>query len=160
MPLHESFGHLRHKLWSKERSRVKLAVWLPTTKSRESTRFRCVKVECDTPLESSWGEIQVCFRPHPNRRFELGVMNSQNPRSLNRDSCLPWESQDKKSFECRFRGLTQIILYGGRWWLPLSPSHGESSESVLLVACPNTKVDLEWRLTNLWLVFMQDRITN
>jgi hypothetical protein len=23
-----------------------------------------VQVKCDTPLESSWGELQVCFRPH------------------------------------------------------------------------------------------------
>jgi hypothetical protein len=42
MGLHEPFGHLQHKLWWKERSRVKLVVWLPTTKSRESTRPRCV----------------------------------------------------------------------------------------------------------------------
>jgi len=37
-------------------------------KGRESTRPRCVQVECDTPLEISWGELQVCFRPHPNQR--------------------------------------------------------------------------------------------
>jgi hypothetical protein len=55
--------------------RVKLAVWLPTTKSQESTRPRCVQVECDTPLESSWGELQVCVIPHFNRRSELGVMS-------------------------------------------------------------------------------------
>jgi hypothetical protein len=28
MGLHETFGHLKHKLWSKERSGIKLAVWL------------------------------------------------------------------------------------------------------------------------------------
>jgi len=27
------------------------------------------------------------------------------------------------------RGVTQRILYGGRWWLPLSPGRGESNES-------------------------------
>jgi len=53
----------------------------------------------------------------------------------------------------------RIILYGGRWWLPLSPSHGESSESVLPVACPNTKKVSENELTNLWLVLMQDKVT-
>jgi hypothetical protein len=37
MASHEPFGHLQHKLWSKEGPRVKLEVWLPTTKSREST---------------------------------------------------------------------------------------------------------------------------
>jgi hypothetical protein len=86
MALHELFGHLEHKLWSKEGSGVKLAIWLPTTKSRESTRPRCVQIECDTPLERSWGELQDCFRPHSNPRSEPGVMSSQIPRSPNRDS--------------------------------------------------------------------------
>jgi hypothetical protein len=58
MASHEPFGHLQHKLWSKEGSGFKLPVWLPTTKSRESTRSRCVQVDCDTPLKSSWGELQ------------------------------------------------------------------------------------------------------
>jgi len=37
------FGHLQHKLWQKERSEVKLAIWLPTTKSQESTRTGACK---------------------------------------------------------------------------------------------------------------------
>ncbi len=41
MASHESFGHLQPKLWAKEGPGVKLAVWLPTTKSRESTRSQC-----------------------------------------------------------------------------------------------------------------------
>jgi hypothetical protein len=96
MASHEPFGHLQHKLWLKEGSRVKLAIWLPTTKSQESTRPRCVQVECDKPLERSWGELQVCFRPHPNQRSELGIMSSQSLKSLNRDNfeTPPWESQD------------------------------------------------------------------
>jgi len=48
MASHEPFRHLQHKLWSKEGPRVKLAIWLPTTKSRQLTRSRCVQVECDT----------------------------------------------------------------------------------------------------------------
>jgi hypothetical protein len=128
---YEPFGHLQHKLWQKEGPGVKLAVWLPTTKSRESTRPQCVQVECDTPLESSQGELQVCFRPHPNPRSEQRVMNSQSPESPNRDSfgTPPWESRDKKPFGCGCRGVTQKILYGGRWWLPPSPGRGESCES-------------------------------
>jgi hypothetical protein len=35
MGSHRPFGHLKHKSWPKERPRVKLAIWLPTTKSRE-----------------------------------------------------------------------------------------------------------------------------
>jgi hypothetical protein len=131
MALHEPFGHLQHKLWQKEVLGVKLAVWLLTTKSRESTRPRCVQVECDTPLESSQGELQVFFRPHPNRRFEQRIMNSQSPGSPNQDSfgTPPWESRDKKPFGCRCHKETQRILYGGRWWLPPSSGHGESCES-------------------------------
>jgi len=155
MASHEPFGHLQHKLWSKERSGVKLAIWLPTTKSRESTRPWCVQVECDTPLESSWGELQVCLRCHPNQKSELGIMSSQSPGSPNRDSFKTpsWESQDKKPFRCRCRMQVQRIIYGGRWWLPPSPGRGESSESVLPVACPNTKNDSQCELTNLLVGF-------
>jgi hypothetical protein len=160
MASHEPFGHLQDKLWSKEGLGVKLAIWLSTTKSWESIWPRCVQVNCDTLLERSWGELQICFRPHPNQRSELGVMNSQSPGSLNQDNfeIPPWESQDKKPFGCRSHGQTQRILYGGTWWLPPSIGHCESSESMLPVACPNTKGDPECGLTNLWLVLMQDRV--
>jgi hypothetical protein len=46
MASHESFGHLQPKLRAKEGSKVKLAVWLPTTKSRESTLSRRLQQEC------------------------------------------------------------------------------------------------------------------
>ncbi len=38
-------------------------------------------------------------------------------------------------------------------WLPPSPGRGESSESVLPVACLNTKSDFECELTNLLVGF-------
>jgi len=38
MALHGPFGHWQHKLWQKERSGVKLTIWLSTIKSQESTR--------------------------------------------------------------------------------------------------------------------------
>jgi hypothetical protein len=37
--LHDLFGQLKHRLWPKEGLRVKLAIWLPTTKSQESPNF-------------------------------------------------------------------------------------------------------------------------
>ncbi len=114
----------------KEGLGVKLTIWLPTTKNLESTWPRCVQVKCDTPLESSQGKLQVCFRPHPNRRSEQRVTNSQRPKNPNQDNFgTPWESWDKKPFGCRCRGKTQRILYGGRWWLPSSSGHGEFCES-------------------------------
>jgi hypothetical protein len=68
-------------------------------------------------------------------------MNAQSPESPNQDNFgTPlWESQEKVPFGCKYDRVTQRILYGGRWWLPPSPNHGESSESRLPVACPNTK---------------------
>jgi hypothetical protein len=40
-----------------------------------------------------------------------------------------WGSRDKKPFGCGCRGEAHNILYGGRWWHPLSLGRGESSES-------------------------------
>jgi hypothetical protein len=57
-----------------------------------------------------------------------------------------WNSceQENDSFH-----LTHLVVY----------NLSESSESVLPVACPNTKSVFEGDLTNLWLVLMQDRVT-
>jgi len=91
------FGHMQHKLWQKERSGVKLAIWLPTTKGWKSTWPWCVQVECNRPLESSWWELQLCFRPHPNQRSEQIVIVSQ---SCGSPSCgsfetPPWVTRQK-----------------------------------------------------------------
>jgi hypothetical protein len=58
-------------------------------------------------------------------------MNAQSHGSPNRGSFgTPlWESREKVPFGCKCDGEMQRILYGGRWWLPLSPGRGESSES-------------------------------
>jgi len=58
-------------------------------------------------------------------------MNAQSPESPNKESfgTLLWESPEKKPFGCKCGGELQRILYGGRWWLPLSPGRDESSES-------------------------------
>jgi hypothetical protein len=114
----------------KERLRVKLTIWLSTTKSWESTRPRCVQVECDTPLESSWQGLQLCFKPHCDQTSTEEVMCPQSCRSPNYwnfDTPI-WESRNKKSFGCGPLGELQTILYGGRWWFPLSPGCGESYE--------------------------------
>jgi len=82
MGLHDSFGHLKHKLWPKEGSGVKLAIWLPTNKSQELTWFPCVQVACDIPLESSQQVLQLCFRSHPNQRSTHKVMGPKVARVL------------------------------------------------------------------------------
>jgi hypothetical protein len=83
MGSHDPFGHLKHKLWPKERLGVKLNVWLPATKSRESTRFPCVHVTCNMLLEKSWRGLQLWFRPHLNRRSAHKVTRRQSHGSPN-----------------------------------------------------------------------------
>jgi hypothetical protein len=154
MGLHDPFGHPQHKLWWKERLEVKLAIWVPTTKSRESTWLPCVQVVCDMPLERSPQKLQLYFKLHPDWRFEHEIIAPQSCESSNLGSFRTptWESQDKKPFGCGPRRKVQNILYGGRWWLPLSPGHGESCEFEVACGlsshqrCPNII------LTNLWLV--------
>ncbi len=59
-----------------------------------------VQVACDTPLESSRRGLQLCFIPHPDRRFVEEVIVPQSRESSNLgDFEIPtWESRDKKSF--------------------------------------------------------------
>jgi hypothetical protein len=82
MASHWSFGHLSPKLWAKEGSGVKLAVWLLTTKSRESTSSRPPNWECDMALERSRRGLQLWFRPRCDQSLQSGVMSVQSPRTL------------------------------------------------------------------------------
>jgi hypothetical protein len=63
-------------------------------------------------LERPPRELQGCFRPHPNLRFEQEVMDAQSPESPSRDSfgTLPWESREKVPFRCSLREELQRIL--------------------------------------------------
>jgi len=158
MALHVPFGHIQPKLWAKEGPRIKLAIWPPTTKRRESISFRCRLKQCNMALKSSWGELQLWFRPHSNRRSESGDMSSQSPETPTRDSfgTPPWESREKVPFGCSLDGELQKILYGGRWWLPPSPDRGESSVSKCPWFVPTPKGVPECELTLLWLVLDAD----
>jgi hypothetical protein len=153
MALHEPFGHMQPKLWAKEGPSL-LVVWLPTTKSWESTSSQRLQKECDRELENSRGELQLWFRPHSNLRLEPGVMSVQSPGSPTWDNfgTSPWESREKVPFGCGSRGVMQRILYGGRWWLPSSPGCGESSESKVTRGLSQHQLDAKWVLTNLGLV--------
>jgi hypothetical protein len=81
MASHWQFGHLQPKLWAKERPGVKLAIWLPTTKSRESTSSRRRLEECDMELESSRWELQHWFKTRPDPSLGRGVMAVQSSGS-------------------------------------------------------------------------------
>jgi hypothetical protein len=112
MGSHCSFGHLKHKLWPKERPRIKLVIWFLTIKSRESTRFPCIQVTCHIQLERSrWG-LQLCFRLHYDRRFAQEVIPLQSRGSPNYCNFgTPFqESWDKKPFGCGPHREAQSIL--------------------------------------------------
>jgi hypothetical protein len=130
MGLHDPFGHLKHKLWPKERSRVRLAIGLPTIKSRESTQFPCVQVACDIQLKSCGRGLQLCFRLHLNRKLEHNVMGPQNRGSFSFGNFEnpKWESWDKMPFGCGPRGEAQSILERGRWCLLTSSGRDEFCE--------------------------------
>ncbi len=78
MGSHNSFGHLKHKLWPKEGAEVKLLIWLSIIKSQESPWFPCFQVLCHILLKSfRWG-LQIFFKPHLNRRCAHKVMDPQS----------------------------------------------------------------------------------
>jgi hypothetical protein len=81
MPSHWRFGHRQPKLWAKEGPGVKLAVWLPTTKSRESTSSRRPIWACDMALERSRRGLQLWFRPRCDPTLQSGVMVVQSSGS-------------------------------------------------------------------------------
>jgi hypothetical protein len=77
MGSHDWFEWLKHKLWAKERPKIKLSIWLSSTKSQKSPWLPCVQVACHISLESSRRGLQLCFRPHLNQRFAHKVMGLQ-----------------------------------------------------------------------------------
>jgi hypothetical protein len=140
MALHDPFGFLKHKLWPKEGPRVKLAVWLPTTKSWESPWFPCVQVACHIPLKTSWRGLQLCFRTHLDWRFAHKIMGLQSCGSSNVKNfgILIWESWDKKHLGASpmarhkkyYKGEGGGSSKSRPWWVV---------SSCLLVARPCTK---------------------
>jgi hypothetical protein len=128
MGSHCSFGHLKHKLWPKEKSGIKLVVWLQTTKSQESTQFPWVQATCDIPLESSWWGLKLCFRPCHDRRSAQEVMRSQSRESLGwwNFGTPTWESWDKMAIwmwspwsgaEYTIWGKVVVSPESGLWWV-------------------------------------------
>jgi hypothetical protein len=96
MESHDPFGHLKYKFWPKEGLGVKLLIWFSTTKSRESPRFPCVQeVVCHMPLERSQWRLQLCFKPHLNKRCAHKVMGPQSYKSPIFSDALPtpWGTQ-------------------------------------------------------------------
>jgi len=96
-------------------------------------------------LESYRGELQHWFKPRLDWILKSGVMSSQSPGTLTRDNfgTPTWESREKVPFGCSLGGELQRILYGGRWWVPSSPGHGDSCVSKCPWFVPTPKGVLE-----------------
>jgi hypothetical protein len=181
MASHEPFGHLQHKLWSKEGPGVKLAISLPITKSRESTRPRCVQGEWThrwkVLKESSKFDLDlvdpgVCRGSATHRwkalkesyKFALDLVpiggwskKLWTPKvpgaQIGTVSRLHFGSHGTKSHS-GVGAVEQHREYymGGRWWLPPSLGRGESSESKVARDLSQHQKGAEWVLTNLSLV--------
>jgi len=127
MGSHDPFGHLKHKLWPKEGLGVKLAIWLSTIKSQESTRFLCVQVVCDIPLESSWWGLQLCLKSYLNRSlhaklwdpkiagvltFKILGLSFGSPGTKCHLDVASW-----RGIEYIIRGKVVASLRFGPWWV-------------------------------------------
>jgi hypothetical protein len=73
--------NLQPKLWAKEGPGVKLTIWLPITKIRESTSSRHPIWVCNMALKRSQQGLQLWFRPRCDQTLQLGVMAVQRSRS-------------------------------------------------------------------------------
>ncbi len=92
------WAHMTHlDIWNTSYAQ-KLAIWLPTTKSRELIWFPCVQVACNISLKSSWQGLQLCFRLHLNWRSARKVMGPQSREGPNFGNFkgLPFGSPERK----------------------------------------------------------------
>jgi hypothetical protein len=116
------------------------------------------------PLESSGGELQVCFRSHPDRRSEQGVMNYQSPKSLNQDNLetilgLPLGVPRQKAIRMwpPWSGAEDTIW--GKVVAPRVLAVVSQVSPKLPMACPSTKGAPKCELTNLLVGLMQVRVS-
>jgi len=159
---HWSFGHLQPKLWAKEGPAVKLAIWLPTTKSQESTSSRPPNWDCDMALKRSRRRLQIWFRPHCDQTWQSGVMSSQSPGTPTKIvSGQFWDSNlgvpgKKSHLDVASAERCREYYMGGRWWLPPSQGRGESCGPKCLWLVLTPKGVPECELTTWWFVLDAD----
>jgi hypothetical protein len=137
MGSHCLFGHLKHKLWSKERPGVKLPIWLSTRKNQESTRFTCLQTTCDILLKSSRQGLQLCLRLHLDPRSSREIMRLQNCGSPNLGDFGTPKGQKAIWMWVLWRGAEYTIK--GKVVASPKSGRGEPCVSVLPVVRPSTK---------------------
>jgi len=132
MASHWPFGHLSPKLWAKEGPGVKLAVWLPTTKSRESNYLPDLLIESairrwkDLDEGYKFGLDLVAIQSCSQELWAPKVPGLHPGQFRDNFGTPTWESREKEPFGCSLGGVSQSILYGGWWWHPPSPGRGVS----------------------------------
>ncbi len=163
MGSYDSFEHLKHKLWPKDGSGIKLTIWFSTTKSWESPQFPRLQVMCDIPLKSFQQGLQLLFQTSQSK---VCTQNYGPPKS--RESQL-WEFRNSHlgvqkqiniwvlvrwpSTEYTIRGKVVVTLN-----LP-NLGRGESCESMFAMVHPCTKV-LQLHINQLIVWFVQVHVNN
>ncbi len=102
----------------------------------------------------NFGSDLVAIRPRSRELWAPKVPRLQPGYFRDNFGTPTWESREKEPFGCSFGGALQRILYGGRWWLPSSPGHGESCGPKCPWLVPTPKGVPECELTTLWFVLM------
>ncbi len=141
MASHWPFGHWQPKLWAKEGPGVKLAVWLPTTKSRESMPSRHPNRECNTELKRSRRGLQLSFRPRRDPTLQSGVMAVQSSGSPAGTKSGLHSGSPGNLCHLHATSVASCREYYREYGGGILPSQGcgESKWVRVPVACPNTK---------------------
>jgi hypothetical protein len=113
MGSHDPFGHLKHKLWPKKGSGIKLPIWLMIIKSQKSPQFPCIQVACNILLKKYRQGLQLCFRPHLNRRSAHKIMGPQSRKSPNFGNF----GRCGHLWRGTVRGKVVVFLKSGPWWI-------------------------------------------
>jgi len=145
------FGHLQHKLWQKEEPRVKLLIWLSTTKSQELTQPRCVQVKCNTPLKSSQGELQnsLDLIPIGGLSKELWSLKVSGVQTGTISGLLLGSPGTKSHSDVGAAERHRVYYVGEGGGFPQVRAMVSQVSPELPVACPSIKGVLECELTNL-----------
>jgi hypothetical protein len=99
----------------------------------------------------NFGSDLVAIRLYSLELWAFKVPGLQ-PRQFRDNFGTPtWESREKEPFGCSLGGVTQRILYGGRWWLPSNSGRGVSCGPKCLWLVPTPKGVPECELTT-WVV--------
>jgi hypothetical protein len=141
MGSYRPFGHLKHKLWPKEGPRVKLAIWLSITKSRESTWFPCMQMACNILLDSSYKGYNFASNLISIKGLHAKLWRPKVAGvPILTISRLPLGSPRTKShLDVGPVEKCKVYYKGEGGGFPPSPGRGESCVSMLPVVRPSTK---------------------